>query len=109
MTKEEHKKLTDHIVATLGDEVASTILDDLALLGSENEKMLGEISSRDSKISSLEERNTHLQKVNSSLYQQVGNPVDFQPQIKKKEEKNEAPKEISFKSFFDENGNFKKT
>ena len=72
----------------------------------ELEKTKHELEQAQSKVNELEKRNVNLQNVNAKLFNQIGTEVE--PQNTKKEPQEEPKKSVSFSSFFDEKGNFKK-
>lgn len=106
MKKEDHDKIISSIQEKAGDEVSGIIADDLGLLITDNASMLETIEKQNKEIKKLEKQNNNLVAVNGNLLQQVGmNEYDDEKRFKNNEE--EKPKEtFSFKSVFDENGNF---
>jgi hypothetical protein len=86
----------------IGNEASNLILDDVAVLLTDNQNMNQEIINKNEEIQKLKDLNSRLQQVNSNLLLQI--PVN-------KEEKNEDQKErrkvFSMREAFDEKGNFK--
>lgn len=105
MQKEEMDKITNSIINKVGKEMASQIADDIGLIITDNNTMLGEIEKRDNKIEELTTKNENLISANGNLLQQiaVGNEESLFPSKKQETEK---PKEITYKGLFDESGNF---
>lgn len=85
-----------------GDNSSNLILDDVAVLLTDNQKMNQEIDDKNKKIEELESSINKLQKVNGNLLLQI-------PSIKEVREKEEAPKQYySMREAFDEFGRFKR-
>ena len=105
MKKEEMDKVTNSIIKKVGKEMASQIADDIGLIITDNNNMLGEIEKRDNKITELNTKNENLIATNGNLLQQiaVGTEESFFGSKPKEEEK---PKEITYKNLFDSKGNF---
>lgn len=101
----EYKKFeekTNSMLDKIGNEASNLILDDVAVLLTDNQNMNQEIINKNEEIQKLKDLNSRLQQVNSNLLLQI--PVN-------KEEKNEDQKErrkvFSMREAFDEKGNFK--
>lgn len=106
MKYDEFQKKIDGITEKIGDDASNLILDDIAVLLSDNKNMNETIEKKDSEISSLNKRNETLQNVNGNLLQQVA--MVKEEDTKQELQKEEKPKEISYKNLFDEYGNFKR-
>lgn len=87
----------------IGNDSANLILDDVALLLTDNQTMNNEIVSKNEEIAKLKNLNSRLQQVNSNLLLQI--PVQKED---KKPELNEERKSTSIRDSFDEFGNFKR-
>lgn len=108
MKKEDFDNLTKSMQEKLGKEASAKIADDIGKLITDNTQMNNEISKRDNEINKLKQDKENLIATNSSLLQQVGmSTEDFSTSKKPKEDEVEN-KPFSFKSCFDEKGNFKK-
>lgn len=108
MKKEDFDNLTKSMQEKLGKEASAKIADDIGKLITDNTQMNNEISKRDNEINKLKQDKENLIATNSSLLQQVGmSTEDFSTSKKPKEDEVEK-KPFSFKSCFDEKGNFKK-
>lgn len=108
MKKEDFDNLTKSMQEKLGKEASAKIADDIGKLITDNTQMNNEISKRDNEINKLKQDKENLIATNSSLLQQVGmSTEDFSTSKKLKEDEGEK-KPFSFKSCFDEKGNFKK-
>ena len=88
----------------IGKEASSLILDDVAILLTDNQTMNKTIEDKDAEIKKLKERNESLMNVNANLLQQVpmGSEDDLKPNPP--EEKKKEP--FDFKSAFDEKRKF---
>ncbi len=90
------------ITDKIGNDSSNLILDDVAVLLTDNQQMNNELETKDKEIESLKSSIDKLQKVNGNLLLQI-------PAIK--EVKNEEPKKKEYHSMrdaFDEKGNFKR-
>lgn len=107
MKTEEHNKLINGIKEKLGEEETSKIADDLALLISDNTQVNNELKNKDNEISKLQTDKENLIKVNGNLLQQVtdGKEEDVF-NINNEKEKENKKEPFSFKTQFDENGEF---
>lgn len=103
MKKEDFEKLTNSMQEKLGKENASLIADDLGKLMTDNLSMNNELDKRQQQIEKLKADKENLQDVNMNLLQQIPMGDD---NISHKDEPKEEPKKFSFKSCFDERGNF---
>lgn len=101
MLNDDMKKLVNGINEKLGEETASTIADDLAKIITDNANMNTQNEDKDKEITRLKNLNESIVTANSSLLQQVANSYEEKP---KKNENKEKPK--SFKSLFNEKGEF---
>lgn len=102
----EYKDYDDKLTSMLdkiGGDSANLILDDVAVLLTDNKQMNEELVNKDKEIERLNNLNTRLQKVNGNLLLQI--PV--QKEEKKEEEKADSPK-YNLNEAFDENGKFKR-
>lgn len=110
MKKEDFDNLTKSMQEKLGKEASAKIADDIGKLITDNTQMNNEISKRDNEINKLKQDKENLIATNSSLLQQVGMSTDdFSISNSKKQKEDEKEnKPFSFKSCFDEKGNFKK-
>lgn len=99
--KEYDNKMTS-MLDKIGNDSANLILDDVAVLLTDNKKMNEELTNKDNEIKRLNDLNTRLQKVNGNLLLQI--PVQKE---EKKEEKAES-NHYNIAEAFDEFGNFKK-
>ena len=102
MKKEDFEKLTNSMQEKLGKENAGLIADDIGALITDNSTMLAELEKQQNEITKLKQDKENLITTNGNLLQQISMGVE-KP---KAEEKEEAPKKFSFKSCFDERGNF---
>lgn len=96
-------ELTTKIEETLGKENAAMISDTLGEILTGNTENMKAIEERDATIKELQNRNEKLVSANGALLQKI--PVGKEKQPEKSEEK---PKEISWNSIVDKNGNFLK-
>lgn len=100
--KDYDNKMTS-MLDKIGNDSANLILDDVAVLLTDNKKMNEDLINKDNEIKRLNDLNTRLQKVNGNLLLQI--PV--QKEEKKETEKPESPK-YNINEAFDEFGNFKR-
>ena len=107
MKKEEFDSKMTSILDKIGNDTSSLILDDVAVLLSDNENMNKEIDERDKEIADLKKKNEALQRVNGNLLLQVGVGKDEEVQKEKIEDKGRP--DFNMRSVFDKNGNFKLT
>ena len=103
MEYKEFDNKMNSMMEKIGNESANLILDDVALLLTDNQTMNNEIVSKNEEIAKLKNLNSRLQQVNSNLLLQI--PVQKED---KKSESNEERKPISIRDSFDEFGNFKR-
>lgn len=105
MQEKDFNKLTDTIQEKLGEE-ASKIADDIATLITDNSATNKIIKEKDAMIEKLKADKEALIQVNGNLLQQVAMGEE-ETHVNNPEEK---PKRepFSFRSVFDENGNFKR-
>lgn len=101
MKKEDLANLQNSIQNKLGEEHSALISDDLATIILDNDNMLSELESKNSQIKQLKDDKDKLIMTNNRLFQQVSVGQEETP--KNKEKKKEK---FSFKSVFDEKGNF---
>lgn len=102
MKKEDFEKLTNGMQEKLGKENSSLIADDIGILITDNQNMLSQIEKQQNEIRKLKQDKENLITTNGNLLQQVSMGVD----VSKKNKEDEPPKKFSFKSCFDEKGNF---
>jgi len=103
MKKEEFDSKVTSIMDKIGQEASSLVLDDVAVLLTDNENMNKEIESKDKEIADLKKRNDTLQRVNGNLLLQVGVGQEDKP---KNIEENKGRPIFDPKSCFDSHGNF---
>ena len=103
MKKEDFDSKMSSMLEKIGTDSSNLILDDVAILLSDNENMNKEIERKEQEIADLKKRNDTLQRVNGNLLQQVGFGEEKEEQ--KKEEKKEDTY-FNFRAIFDKNGNF---
>lgn len=72
MKKEEFDSKMTQMLEKIGNDSSNLILDDVAVLLSDNENMNVEIDKRNQEIADLKKRNETLQRVNGNLLLQVG-------------------------------------
>ena len=101
MNSNDLQATIDSIKTKLGDETSALIADDIGILITKNTEIQNQIKEKDEKITQLGDKVDKLVMANSSLLQQIPMGVE-QPSEKTKSE----DKEFSFKSVFDEKGNF---
>ena len=106
MKKEEFDSKMTSILDKIGSDSSSLILDDVAILLSDNENMNKEIEKKEQEIVDLKKRNETLQRVNGNLLLQVGvgSQDDEEQKMNKVIEKNKP--DFNMRSVFDKNGNF---
>lgn len=103
----EYKEFDDKMTSMLtkiGNDSASLILDDTALLLTDKQNSENLIKAKDEEIEKLKSLNSRLQQVNSNLLLQI--PV--QKEEPKNQEEKRDRKSFSFREAFDEFGNFKR-
>ena len=89
----------------IGTEASDKILDDVAVLLTDNQSMNETLKTKDEEIEKLKENYSKLQKVNANLLLQI--PAIKDEEIRKNEELATNPKTFSYKDCFDEKGRFK--
>lgn len=103
----EYKEFDDKLSSMLdkiGNDSASLILDDTALLLTDKQNSEKELKSKNEEIEKLKNLNSRLQQVNSNLLLQI----PTQKEEKKVQEDTEKRKAFSMREAFDEFGRFKK-
>lgn len=103
----EYKEFDDKMTSMLtkiGNDSASLILDDTALLLTDKQNSENLIKAKDEEIEKLKSLNSRLQQVNSNLLLQI--PV--QKEEPKNQEDKKDRKSFSLREAFDEFGNFKR-
>ena len=105
MKKEEFDSKMTSMLDKIGTDSSNLILDDVAILLSDNENMNKEIEDRDKQIADLKKRNETLQNVNGNLLKQVGMNQDIEEQKLHNEDKfvDKGKPEFNMKSVFDKN------
>lgn len=89
----------------IGTEASDKILDDVAVLLTDNQSMNETLKTKDEEIEKLKENYSKLQKVNANLLLQI--PAIKDEETRKNEELATNPKTFSYKDCFDEKGRFK--
>lgn len=89
----------------IGNEASDKILDDVAVLLTDNQQMNTALETKDKEIEKLKEDYSKLQKVNANLLLQI--PAIKDEENRKNEETKTNPKTFSYKDCFDEKGRFK--
>ena len=89
----------------IGNEASDKILDDVAVLLTDNQTMNESLKNKDEEIEKLKDNYSKLQKVNANLLLQI--PAIKDEEIRKNEETTKNPKTFSYKDCFDEKGRFK--
>ena len=102
MKYKEFENKISSIQDKIGDSSANLILDDIAVLLTDNQVMNKEIEDKETEIESLKASIDKLQKVNGNLLLQLP--------VMKEEKKEETPKKNyrNMRDNFDEFGNFKR-
>lgn len=103
MKKEDFENLTNTMQEKLGKESSSLIADDIGTLITDNSNMNAEIERQNQIIEKLKQDKENLITTNGNLLQQISMGVE-KPKTVEKE--TTTPKKFSFKSCFDEKGNF---
>ena len=106
MKKEDFEALTNSMQEKLGKEATSKIADDIGKLITDNAQMNKEIENRDNQITKLKQEKENLITTNGNLLQQVAMGEDLLFSGSQNKQKEEPKKPFSFKSCFDEKGNF---
>lgn len=106
MKEEDLKAFTDSIKEKLGEENMAIISDDLGALLTHNATAINESLEKDKTLKTLKENNERLVMANANLLQQIPAHPDYETHQSKDEV--EEKKSFSFRSVFDEKGNFKK-
>lgn len=106
MKKEEFDSKMTSMLDKIGTDSSNLILDDVAILLSDNENMNKEIEDRDKQIADLKKRNETLQSVNGNLLRQVGMNQDSEESRIRNQDRLDVDKgkpEFNMKSVFDKN------
>ena len=104
MIKMKYKEFEDKIsliTDKIGNDSSNLILDDVAVLLTDNQQMNNELETKDKEIESLKSSIDKLQKVNGNLLLQI-------PAIKEVKEEPKRREYHSMRDSFDEKGNFKR-
>lgn len=104
MKNEDITKLTQKIQEKIGQENSALISEELATLISDTANVNSQMEKQSSEIETLKSDKEKLLDVNSKLFLQVSQGYD---ESLIDEKKPEEKKPFSFKSCFDEKGNFK--
>lgn len=106
MTEDELNTINESIKEKVGEETFATISDDIGKIITGREAMAKDISDRDTTINNLKEKNQQLVDANASLFKQI--PKSSSNTDSKVNDQDETPLEnVSLRSAFDKNGNFK--
>lgn len=100
--KDYDSKMTS-MLEKIGNDSANLILDDVAILLTDNKNMNDMILNKDKEIESLKSLNSRLQQVNVNLLQQI--PVQKED---KKEKEEESVSKYNIYEAFDDSGKFKR-
>ena len=106
MKKEEFDSKMTSMLDKIGTDSSNLILDDVAILLSDNENMNKEIEDRDKQIADIKKRNETLQSVNGNLLKQVGMNQDSEESRIRNQDRLDVDKgkpEFNMKSVFDKN------
>ena len=104
MKKEEFDSKLSAMLDKIGSEPSNLILDDVAYLLNDNEKMNKELEDKEKMIADLKTRNERLQQVNGNLLQQIS-VADDKPKEDERKVDNGRPY-FDMRDCFDKNGNF---
>ena len=87
MKNQEFQDKMNSMQEKIGKDASSLILDDVALLLTDNQTMNKTIEDKDEEIKKLKARNESLMNVNANLLQQIpmGSEDDLKPEGKKEE------------------------
>lgn len=99
--KDYDSKMTS-MLEKIGDEASSLIIDDVAVLLNDNQKMNDEIKDKNTEIEKLKNLNSRLQQVNGNLLLQIPAKKEVVD-----EPKEESKRFFNMRDVFDERGNFK--
>lgn len=102
MNQNKLNEIIESIGNKLGDEVKATIADDLGTLITLNNEALNDLSTKENKISQLEDTNSKLVASNGALLQQIPQIDPVKKQVK---EEMIPEEDFDYHSAFDENGN----
>lgn len=103
MTNSEYQDKMNSIVEKIGQDASSLIMDDIAVLLTDNKNMNQQIDNEKEENKKLKARNESLMNVNANLLQQIpmGNEEDIKPNS---EEKKKEP--FDYRTAFDEKRKF---
>lgn len=104
MKQEEFETKINTIQEKIGKDASNLILDDIAILLTDNKNMNSEIDKKEEEITKLKQDKDTLQRVNGNLLQQVAMGEDTKSKENNKEEERE--KKFNFRDAFDENRKF---
>lgn len=103
MKNPEYQTKLNEIQEKIGQDASALIMDDIAILLTDNQNMNQSIEDKDKEIANLKKRNESLMNVNANLLQQV--PMGTEEELKPNEP--EKKKEsFDFRSVFDEKRKF---
>ena len=105
MKKEEFDSKLSSMLDKIGTDSSNLILDDVAILLNDNEKMNKVIEDREKEIADLKTRNERLQQVNGNLLQQIS-VADDKPQKADDKKVDNGMPYFDMRSCFDKSGNF---
>lgn len=103
MEYKEYDSKMASMLEKIGNDSANLILDDVAILLTDNKNMNDMILNKDKEIESLKSLNSRLQQVNVNLLQQI--PVQKED---KKEKEEESVSKYNIYEAFDDSGKFKR-
>lgn len=102
MKNEDMENISNKIKEKLGDETSAIISEELVQIITDNTNRNKDLESQNHQIEKLKSEKNELIETNGKLFQQV----TMAPEDKPNNQKIEEPKKFSFKSVFDEKGNF---
>ena len=105
MKKEEFDSKLSSMLDKIGSEPSNLILDDVAYLLNDNEKMNKELEDKEKMIADLKTRNERLQQVNGNLLQQIS-VADDKPKNEPEKKVDNGRPYFDMRDCFDKNGNF---
>lgn len=102
MTTEDYQTKLNGLQDKIGEDAASLIMDDIAVLLQDNKTMNEDLNKKDEEIKDLKGKNEKLQMVNGNLLQQVS----LGPDPDDKKDMSSGPQIIDLRSAFDEKRKF---
>lgn len=103
MKNSEFQDKMNKMQEKIGQDSSSLIMDDIAMLLTDNQNMNKSLEDKDNEIAKLKARNESLMNVNANLLQQV--PMADDPQTKPAEDEKEK-EPFDYKTLFDEKRKF---